>query len=1258
MNRSSKPFHGRPTSRKCRRSLPLRLLAVGFCLLLMTAGTACRRGLSDDGPASDGAVQLHPLPVDASTSATAADARLFERLDAASLGMDFRHEWKPRDRHEATLLKTAFTGGGVALGDYDADGLCDVVLSRPHGGPRLYHNEGGFRFRDVTESAGLVSTDRWTTGVTWVDADNDGLLDLAVCSYDGANQLFLNRGQGRFADAAAALGLDFRGASVKMAFADYDADGDLDAYLVTNRLEPRSEVAVRYLGSPGHYTVAPEFEELVGVINLPGGEQKFAKAGQADRLYRNQLRETGELRFEEVGRTAGLTGFDHGLDVTWWDYNRDLLPDLYVANDFTDPDRFYHNNGDGTFREITGAALPNTPWFAMGSAAGDVNNDGRFDLIATDMAGTTHYRQKMAMGSMEAVAWFLDTAEPRQYMRNSVFLNSGTGRFLEVAHLVGLSSSDWTWSVKLADLDLDGREDVYVTNGFTRDYLNSDFNLRLREKGAEQNSLAWYDAPELREANLAFRNEGDLRFRNVAQSWGLDEVGISFGAAMGDLDGDGDQDLVVNNFSAAPSVYRNRAEGARVRLELRGTRSNRGGVGAILEATTEQGIQARAVHPGNGFMSSNETALTLGLGNARRIESLVVQWPSGAVQRLSAIDAGQRVVIVEPDQPASRPTALPAQSLSPTAGTFYVEDRRLEAMQHRERNFDDFAREPLLPNKMSQLGPGMAWADVDGDGDLDAYLGGAAGQSGQLLLQDQGAFAAHAADAFAGHAECEDMGCLFLDAEGDGDLDLLVVSGGVEAEVEAAAYQDRLYLQEGREADGRPQFVHAESRLPRERDSGGPVAAADFDRDGDLDLFVGGRCVPGAYPTTPVSHLWRNDGGTFVEAAKDQAPGLSDAGMVTSGLWTDVNGDGWIDLLVATEYGPVRLFRNENGQLREATDAAGLASHTGWWNSLAAADVDRDGDLDYLATNRGNNTKYHPAPDHPQMVYYGDFDGTGKRQIIEAKQTDAGMLPVRGRSCSSNAMPFLAEKFATYDAFAKATLPDIYSEDRLSGSLRVVATTPYTSLLVNDGQGRFQVKPLPALAQVAPGMGVEFLWCNHDTVPDLFLAQNFYQPERETGRMNGGVGLVLLGDAMGDYRPLWPDESGVVLPDDCRAMTTVDLDQDGWQDLVVATNDGPVRTRLHAPTNSGSVPRPLRLHGRPGNPAAIGASVEATSRSGRRVRYETRAGGGYLAQAPIQVYLMEDPSDMFVSLRVTWPSGAQEEVNIVGHAGQAIEASE
>ena len=1129
----------------------------------------------------------------------------FEALDPAKLGIDFVHRWAPPPA-QALQFTGPFAGGGVALGDYDGDGRLDVFLTRPADGGRLYRNTGGLTFADVTEQVG-IGDDGWTTGASFVDLDADGDLDLFVGRYNAANRVYVNDG-GRFTERAAAMGLAYAGATVSMAWADYDRDGDLDGYLVTYRRTPPEDMkgnATLVNGRP----LPPEVDrEYVQFIETPNGPLP-THAGQRDVLYRNN----GDGTFSDVTTDAGIraagdpfAGWEMGLSARFWDYDGDGWQDLYVANDFFGADHLYHNE-QGRFRDVSRQALPHTPWFSMGADAADINNDGRMDLFAADMSGTNHLKQKLSMGDMNDDGWFLEAVVPPQYMRNAVYLNTGTPRFMEAAWLTGLANTDWTWTPRFGDLDEDGWVDLFVSNGMTRDFSNSDVRQQLKGKGEWNGVLNldfWKQQPPRKDPNLAFRNTGALGFESVGPAWGLGAESVSFGAALGDLDGDGDLDVVTNDFEAAPRIYRNRsAKHHRVVVQLVGAQ-----VGTRVVLETEAGTQVRAVAASGGFMSTNAPTLHFGLGALTVIKQMTVHWATGQRQAFTNLTADQRYTVRMP-KPAAPSVAKAAQPLFRYSGV-------LARVRHQEDGFDDFSLQPLLPHRVSSLGPALAWGRFAGQPVV--FQGGAAGHAGVLLRMDGQPVAVPALLADAHH---EDLGAVWFDADGDGDQDLYVVSGGAQARPGAAVYQDRLYVNEG--------LTLRRAPLPDLRDSGGPVAAADFDGDGDVDLFVGGRLVPGAFPTTPKSRLLENQGGQFVDVTETRAAGLGAAGMVTGALWSDADGDGRLDLLLTTEWGTVQLWKNSGKGLFDATMAVGLHHWSGWFNSIVGADFDGDGDIDYAVGNTGLNSKYQPTREHPTLIYYGAFGGGGQR-IIEASYEDETLYPVRGRSCSSSAMPELRAQYDSFNDFAKSTAAEIYG-DALNKAQRFSANTLESGVFINQG-GRFEFRPLPRLAQVAPVYGMAVFDENGDGRLDLLLAQNFFGPERETGRMDGGTGLLLRGDGKGGFVAVVGEESGLIMPDDATAATLVDVNQDGRPDVAVATHAGPIRTWLQV--GHGAKPFAVRFE----DGVSAGAQVVATLADGSTRLAELYAGEGYLGQSPATVWLATG-GQAVSSVAVRWPGG-------------------
>jgi hypothetical protein len=1136
------------------------------------------------------------------------DGTLFERLPARRTGLDFVHRFEPEDRH-LHVLGNAMAGGGVAVGDVDGDGLPELLLTRPHGGSRLYRNLGDLRFEDMSVAAGLLP-DRWGGGASLSDLDGDGDLDLVVCGYEVPNRLYWNQGDGTYLEGAAAAGLAFSGASITFAVADHDLDGDLDGYLLTNSFAERDAPAEGLPVVDGRVVVPEARREQADLLTRPDGSTVLITAGQYDHLYRNE----GDRTFADVSAAAGIEGNHFGLSATWWDPDVDGWPDLYVANDFFGPDKLYDNQGDGTFVDVAPSALPHTPWFSMGSDAADVDGDGLIDLFGSDMAGTTHARRMVTMTDLPEARWFLDAAVPRQYVRNALYLNTGTERFAEVAMLAGVARSDWTWSTVFGDLDADGRQDLFISNGMTRDYFHYDLRTGASQHGSIMDDF-WIDQEPLAEANIAFRNAGGLRFDSVGPEWGLDHVAVSFGAALADLDRDGDLDVVCNDFEGPVALFENRsAEGHVLSLELAGAGGNTSAVGARVTVITRdpagaEGRQVRELFPSRGYMTGLEPRLHFGLGDHAEVLAVEVSWPGGGHQRVEGLSV-DRAYRIRQTTVAGAPFPAPA-GWGPSAEEPLF--RAIDGPVVGEMAYDDFARQPLLPARLSGLGPPLACGDVNGDGRDDLFVGGPGGQSGQVLRTVEGNLTGDVPEALLYDDYHEDMGSLLFDVDGDGDQDLYVASGSIEGRAGSSVLRDRLYLN-----DGAGSFKRApSSALPKRKESASSLAAADVDGDGDLDLYVGARSVPGRWPEGGESALLRNDAGSFVDASEELAPGLAAQGRVTGARFSDVDGDGDADLMVAHEWGPVRLWRNTAGVLSDDTAGAGLVSHTGWWNSMTVGDPDGDGDLDGVAGNLGWASRTRPAPGQPAVLFFGDLDGSGVEVVAETSWRDGVLVPGRPRNDVLGALPFLEAGFGDWEAWGEATLEEVFDPALLEAATRLEATTADTSLLRNDGAGRFAFEALPVEAQVSPVFGATFLELDGDGLPDLVLAQNSYAPQSEHGRLDGGLGLALLGDGAGGFTALRADRSGVVVPGDGKSLVVTDLDDDGWPDVVVGQNDGPLRILLRRGARSGRM-LAVRLAGPSGNPTGVGASITLKRAGQPSQTVELAAGSGYLSQsAPV-----------------------------------------
>lgn len=1199
------------------------------------------------------------------------NATLFELLSPDETGIDLVIPIDA-DHPLARAYHSSSACGAVAMGDLDLNGRPDIFATNGPGENGLYLQEGDLTFRNVTREVGVGGGETWGVGISLPDFDNDGDLDIFVCNYDAPNQLFVNllidggkrNEELRFEERAAQHGLDTSEGSVVSAFADFDRDGDLDMYLLTHQVYReggRPSTPISIYEENGRFYVGEEWQRWYRVEQDKrgdNGEFLYTEAGRPDYFFRND----GEAGFVDITEAAGISLDRHwGNSATWWDYNNDSWPDLYVGNDFKSPDFLYRNNGDGTFTEVSQEHFRHTTWFSMGAVQSDFNNDGFFDFVIADMMPRSHYMQKASMASMASRSEELENVDGvNQLMRNTFHINTGTDDFLEGGWMANIAHTEWTWAIRSGDFDNDGLSDLFFCNGIPRQFNHSDLPPINHHTLVGKTHWEHYrDTPQRREQNMAFRNRGEFQFDDTSAEWGLDHVGMSYGASLGDLDGDGRLDLLTSNLDDPLGVYLNRStEGNRIVLELTGTQSNHRGIGAVVVATTPDGdVQSRQLFPYGGFLDADEPILHFGLGEQGSVASLRIEWPSGQVQEFKDLEANRRYTVTEPEEPVEKRKPIENR---PPVNPWFEPSLALKGFRHVEEEFDDFDRQPLMTLKLSQQGPGQAWGDIDGDGDADLYLGGASGQPGQLFRNetrdgsDEIELVPEPAPAFSLHAAMEDMGAAFLDFDGDGDLDLYVASGSVECEPGDPVLRDRLYRNEG---GGR--FVEApQGTLPDLRESASVVAPADFDRDGDLDLFIGSRSIPGDYPAAPRSYLLKNEGNKFVIATGEAAPELEQSGMVCGAVWSDLDDDGWLDLAVTMDWGPIRIFRNAEGRLSDQTKNAGLTGEgiagLGWWNGIAARDIDNDGDIDLVASNLGRNTRYQASLDSPELLFYGDFDNTGKRHIVEARfLVENGKqicYPWATFSDAGFAMPYIQDELQTYHNYASLPLTGIYPIAKLEKSLQLRANLMDSVLLVNDGTGRFEFRSLPALSQISPGFGVVLRDIDLDGHVDCYLVQNHFTPADEVGEMASGLSILLhgTGDPDAPFEAVWPKESGIAIPGDAKSLSAVDLNRDGREDFVIGLNNADPEIYVNK-TASHNDHRSLtvRLAGSPGNPQAIGARVTVRAGDLPPQTAEISGGGSYLAQSDSSlVFAVPDDLENEIQLQIRWPDGTSQESRV------------
>ncbi len=1052
---------------------------------------------------------------------------LFNVLPPAATGVDFANRLRETEEFNIIEYLYYYNGGGVAAGDLDGDGLPELFFTGNQVSNRLYHNRGDRQFTDITASAGIATAGVWSTGVTMADVNGDGRLDIYVCqlgdykNQKGRNQLFINEGELQFREAAAEYGLDFQGFSTQAAFFDYDLDGDLDCYLLNHSVHSTENYA------PSDIRSEPD-----------------PKAG--DRLYRNE----GD-RFTDVTEEAGIysSRIGFGLGVATGDLNSDGYPDIYVSNDFHDNDYLYLNKGDGSFSEQAAESLGHTSTFSMGSDLADFNNDGRPDLLSLDMKPADESILKRSVGAdpYNIYQFKLRFGYHYQYPRNMLQLNRGelpgAGlQFSEVGQLAGVAATDWSWSPLLCDFDGDGRKDLFISNGIWRrpndlDYLKYLSNQQVQESATDLEMAS--HMPQGQVANFAFRNEGNLTFADSSAAWGLDQIGCSNGAAYADLDGDGDPDLVLNNLNAPATLYENRAADRKkarfLTVRLRGTDRNPFGIGARVTLAGDGEPQVQELYTTRGFQSATPPELYFGRPSGAAPARLTVRWPDGRRQTLDEV--AWDTVLVLRQKEAVRETADTSEAVSP-----YFAEVGAELgidFVHRENEFIDFDYEKLLPHQLSTQGPALAVADVDGDGREDFFVGGARGQAGALYRQlPGGRFERIAVPAFEEDRIREQVDAAFFDADGDGDPDLYVVSGGGETSGEVERLRDRLYRN-----DGNGRFSVAEDALPEWYANGACVAPGDFDNDGDTDLFVGGRSSPGSYGLNPRSYLLENDGkGRFLDATLTLAPALAEPGMVTDAVWIAAEGR----LIVVGEWMPVTAFYPGRDWM-----AAPLPGSNGWWNTVEAADLDGDGDTDLVLGNLGLNAELKASPEEPVELYVRDFDNNRTIDPVLTYYKQGRPYTYHSRDELFKQLVGINKKFNEYEAFAESEFHEVFSREELREAEHKKAVTFASALAVNDGLGRYELQPLPRMAQVAPLFA--FLpWDEGGAA--ILAAGNFYDVAPNLGRYDAGFGHLLIRNDTGAWQTVAPTRSGFVVNGQGRRLAAIETGS-GEKLVIVARNN-------------------------------------------------------------------------------------------------------